>query len=77
MAVVPHPALAQTSVAQLLGRQTTPEGQAKTYLEELTVYGYAENSYALAFEWATRFGARVLGSVCSTLRRSSTVSSYR
>jgi hypothetical protein len=43
-AVVPAPALAQKSVAEVLGRPATPEGQPKTYLEELMLYSYIENS---------------------------------
>jgi hypothetical protein len=39
------PALAQTPVATLLGDPPTPEGQPKTYLEELTLFGYFESSY--------------------------------
>ena len=38
-------ASAQTSVASLLGRPATPEGQPKSFLEELMVFGYIENSY--------------------------------
>jgi hypothetical protein len=41
----PAPALAQKSVAELLGRQAAPEGQPKRYLEEVMLYGYVENSY--------------------------------
>ncbi|HET8579051.1 MAG TPA: outer membrane beta-barrel protein [Methylomirabilota bacterium] len=44
-AVVPAPALAQKSVAEVLGRPATPEGQPKTYLEELTLFSYIENSF--------------------------------
>ena len=33
------------SVADLLGRPATPEGAAKTYLEELMLYSYIENSF--------------------------------
>ena len=43
--VVPGSAWAQRSVADLLGRTATPEGQAKTYLEEIQIWGYVENSY--------------------------------
>ena len=39
------PAVAERSVADLLGRTPTPEGQPKTLLEELTLFGYIENSY--------------------------------
>ena len=41
------PAPAQTSVADLLSRQATPEGQPKTLLEEMFLYGYLENSYVV------------------------------
>jgi hypothetical protein len=37
--------LAQQSVADLLGRPAAPEGQPKSYLEELTLYSYIENSF--------------------------------
>ena len=43
--VVPAPALAQKSVAEVLGRPATPEGQPKTYLEELILFSYIENSF--------------------------------
>jgi len=39
------PTLAQKSVAEVLGRPATPESQPKTYLEELMLWGYVENSY--------------------------------
>lgn len=38
-------ASAQRSVADLLDRPATPEGETKTYLEELMLYGYVENSF--------------------------------
>src|SRR6266567_8477396 len=38
-------ASAQRSVADLLGRPATPEGETKAYLEELMLYGYVENSF--------------------------------
>ena len=38
-------ALAQKSVSEVLGRPATAEGQPKTYLEEVMLYGYVENSY--------------------------------
>jgi len=40
----PGGAQAQQSVADLLGRPATPEGEAKSYLEELMLYSYIENS---------------------------------
>jgi hypothetical protein len=36
---------AQTSVADLLRRQKAPEEQPKTYLEEVMLFGYVENSF--------------------------------
>ena len=36
---------AQTSVADLFGRAKTPDGQPKTFLEEIMLFGYVENSY--------------------------------
>lgn len=45
LAGAPLPALAQKSVAEVLGYPATPEGQPKTYLEELTLYSYIENSF--------------------------------
>jgi len=38
-------ASAQRSVADLLGRPATPQGETKPYLEELMLYGYVENSF--------------------------------
>jgi hypothetical protein len=43
--LAPGFAHAQRSVADLLGRPATPEGEAKSYLEELMLYGYIENSF--------------------------------
>jgi hypothetical protein len=43
--LAPDAARAQRSVADLLGRPAAPEGTAKTYLEELTLYSYIENSF--------------------------------
>jgi len=45
LAAAPDPALAQKSMAEFLGRTATPEGQPKTYLEELMLFSYVENSY--------------------------------
>jgi hypothetical protein len=47
LAVLVRPAAAQTSLADLLGRTATPEGQPKTLLEEMFLYGYLENSYVV------------------------------
>ena len=44
--LAPGVARAQQSVADLLGRPATPEGQPKPYLEELMLYSYIENSFA-------------------------------
>src|SRR5262244_764968 len=41
------PAAAQRSVADLLGREATPEGQPKKLLEEILLWGYLENSYVI------------------------------
>ena len=35
-------ALAQKSVAEILGRTATPEGPPKTYLEEIMLFSYVE-----------------------------------
>ena len=43
--LVPSVAGAQQSVADLLGRPATPEGEPRSYLEELMLYGYIENSF--------------------------------
>jgi hypothetical protein len=51
---------AQTSVADLLGRPKAPEGQPKTYLEELTLFGYVENSFVGNLRGAGRSGRNEL-----------------
>ncbi len=43
--LAPSLAPAQQSVADLLGRPAAPEGQPKSYLEELILYSYIENSF--------------------------------
>jgi len=43
--LAPGAAHARRSVADLLGRPATPDGEPKTYLEELTLYSYIENSF--------------------------------
>ncbi len=43
----PGSAAAQKSLADLLGRTATPEGQPKTLLEEMFLWGYLENSYVV------------------------------
>ncbi len=45
----PVTAVAQKSVADVLGRPATPEGEAKSYLEELMLFSYVENSYVVNF----------------------------
>jgi hypothetical protein len=45
LAVWPASAHAQKSVAEVLGQPATAEGQPKSYLEELMLYSYIENSY--------------------------------
>jgi hypothetical protein len=48
------PARAQRSVADLLGREATPEGRPKSLLEEMFLYGYLENSYVVNLGRASR-----------------------
>src|SRR3989441_11514645 len=45
LGAVPSPASAQKSLADVLGREATPEGKPKTYLEEIMLFSYVENSY--------------------------------
>ena len=40
---------AQRSVADVLGRPATPEGAPKSYLEELMLFSYIEDSYVVKF----------------------------
>jgi Putative beta-barrel porin-2, OmpL-like. bbp2 len=54
------PALAQKSVAELLGRPATPESQPKTYREELMLWGYVENSYVFNLGDAGRYRTNAL-----------------
>src|SRR5262245_33764525 len=60
MAAWPASALAQKSVADVLGKPATPEGQPKTYLEELMLYSYIENSYVANLRDAGRGGVNEL-----------------
>ena len=53
-------AMAQTSISDLLGRPTTPEGQPKTFLDETMLYGYVENSYVVNLGRAGRGGVNEL-----------------
>ena len=50
----PVAATAQKSVADVLGRPATPEGEAKSYLEELMLFSYIENSYVVNLGTAGR-----------------------
>src|SRR5690348_7005482 len=43
----PGAAAAQKSAAEVFDRPATPEGQAKSYLEELMLFAYIEDSYVL------------------------------
>jgi hypothetical protein len=45
LATFPGVALAQKSVAEVLGRPAAAEGQPKSHLEELVLFGYVENSF--------------------------------
>jgi len=47
------PASGQTPAADLLGREATPEGQPKSLLEEILLYGYLENSYVVNLRHAS------------------------
>jgi hypothetical protein len=49
LGLAPAPAWAQKSVAEVLGRDATPEGQPKSYLEELMLFSYIEDSYVVKF----------------------------
>jgi len=58
----PASALAQKSVSEVLGQPATPEGQPKSYLEELMLYSYIENSYVANLRDAGRGGVNELRS---------------
>ena len=45
LGALPTAVLAQKSVAEVFGRAATPEGQPKSYLEEIMLFSYIENSY--------------------------------
>ena len=49
LALTPGTAWAQKSVAELLGREATPGGQPESYLEELMLFSYIEDSYVVKF----------------------------
>jgi hypothetical protein len=53
LAAAVGPAAAQTSLADLLGREAAKEGQPKALLEEMFLYGYLENSYVVNFGHAS------------------------
>ena len=42
-----RPVAAQTSLADVLSRTATPEGQPKSLVDEVFLYGYLENSYVV------------------------------
>src|SRR5262249_60223708 len=60
LAMCPASALAQKSVSEVLGGPATPEGEPKSYLEELMLYGYIENSYVANLRDAGRGGGNEL-----------------
>jgi hypothetical protein len=45
LGALPGTAVAQKSLADVLGREATPEGKPKTYLEEIMLFSYIENSF--------------------------------
>ncbi len=47
LAATAGPAVAQTSLSDLVGREAAKEGQPKALLEEMFLYGYLENSYVV------------------------------
>jgi hypothetical protein len=51
---------AQTPLADVLGRAKTPEGQPKTLLEEVVLFGYVENSFVGNLRGAGRSGRNEL-----------------
>jgi putative OmpL-like beta-barrel porin-2 len=56
----PGAALAQKSLADVLGRAATPEGQPKSYLEEVMLFSYVENSYVFNLGKVGRDGVNEL-----------------
>src|SRR5438128_2154248 len=60
LAVSPASVHAQKSVAEALGRPATPEGQPKSYLEELMLFSYIENSFVANLGQAGRGGVNEL-----------------
>ena len=55
--MVPDVVNAQRSIADVLGREATPEGQVKTALEEVMLFSYIENSYTFNLSGAGRGGS--------------------
>jgi hypothetical protein len=51
---------AQTSVSDLLGRPATAEGQPKSFLDELMLYGFVDNSYIANLRTAGRHNVNEL-----------------
>src|SRR5262245_48442848 len=51
---------AQSSLASVLGRTPTPEGQPKSYLEEVMLFVYVENSYVWNLGKTSRGGVNSL-----------------
>src|SRR5689334_14987140 len=60
LAGCPISAVAEKSVATVLGQPTTPDDQPKSYLEELMLYSYIENSYVANLGQAGRGGVNEL-----------------
>ncbi len=58
--ICPAAAHAQKSVADVMRQPATPEGQPKSYLEELMLYSYIENSYVANLGQAGRGGVNEL-----------------
>ncbi len=56
----PGGALAQKSLADVLGRPATPEGQPTSYLEEVMLFSYVENSYVFNLGKVGRDGVNEL-----------------
>jgi hypothetical protein len=57
---MPGAAQAQKSLAVVLGREATPEGQLKSLLEEVTLFSYIENSYVFNLGKVGRGGVNEL-----------------
>ena len=59
-AVSPAAVHADKSVADILGKSAALEGEPRSYLEELMLYGYIENSYVANLRDAGRGGVNEL-----------------